>query len=638
MLDRIRNFFMKIKPSKRKVIQLYAALLYNANIKGFITGKIFTGDSKVTCLPGLNCYSCPGAIGACPLGSIQNALASSKTKLPTYVFGIILLYSIILGRTICGFLCPVGLIQELLYKIKTPKLKKNKITRVLSYFKYVLLFALVIILPLMYALQSKNMPLPAFCKYICPAGTLEGAIFLLSHPNNSDFFGMLGTLFTWKFTLLVIILVASIFIFRFFCRFLCPLGAIYGIFNKLSIIGVKVDKSKCNSCGACISHCKMDVKEVGDHECIQCGECRNVCKLNAISWKTLDKIIKEDNNISNDNQLEDASVKKDRRISKKLFTIVSGSIAFVILVGVIIAVNFKKTSYEINEICDDLNITFVDGTKYDIKEDLNSTLLYFYDNLTIDELETIKSYSNEKLNIILVSTASNKVKINSSSVVVDSQLVDDLEKLNIRFTSDSKSNDLLRTFTNDTIYPYSVFMDFTDKILIKSNSLVSTDDYFAIIAPTVSGKTVGNQVGDICINKDINLVGSDDVFSVIDNKGKVVIINFWYTSCTPCVQELPHFDSLYKKYSDDVVVIAIHEASIYNSNPQAVKDFISSQFEGFSILFGYDDLNSQYYSILGGKQAWPMTIIVDQEGVVSFVRQGSLTHDALEAEIVKLLD
>ena len=181
-------------------------------------------------------------------------------------------------------------------------------------------------------------------------------------------------------------------------------------------------------------------------------------------------------------------------------------------------------------------------------------------------------------------------------------------------------------------------MDFTDKILIKSNSLVSTDDYFAIIAPTVSGKTVGNQVGDICINKDINLVGSDDVFSVIDNKGKVVIINFWYTSCTPCVQELPHFDSLYKKYSDDVVVIAIHEASIYNSNPQAVKDFINSQFEGFSILFGYDDLNSQYYSILGGKQAWPMTIIVDQEGVVSFVRQGSLTHDALEAEIVKLLD
>ena len=91
MLKKIKNFFIRITPSKRKIIQLYAALLYNANIKGYLTGKIFTGNSKVTCLPGLNCYSCPGAVGACPLGSIQNALAASKTKLPTYVLGIILL-------------------------------------------------------------------------------------------------------------------------------------------------------------------------------------------------------------------------------------------------------------------------------------------------------------------------------------------------------------------------------------------------------------------------------------------------------------------------------------------------------------------------------------------------------------------
>ena len=124
-MSKIKEFFSKIKPSKRKIIQLYAALLYNAHMKGFITGEIYTGDAKSICLPGLNCYACPGAVGACPLGSIQNALAESKTKLPTYVFGIILLYCIILGRTICGFLCPVGLLQELLYKIKTPKVRKN---------------------------------------------------------------------------------------------------------------------------------------------------------------------------------------------------------------------------------------------------------------------------------------------------------------------------------------------------------------------------------------------------------------------------------------------------------------------------------------------------------------------------------
>ena len=633
MFKKIKNFFIKIKPSKRKVIQLYAALLYNANIKGFVTGKIFTGVSKALCLPGLNCYSCPGAVGACPLGSIQNALAASKTKLPTYILGIILLYSIILGRTICGFLCPVGLIQELLYKIKTPKLQKSKVTRVLSYFKYVLLFALVIIIPLMYALQDKNMPLPAFCKFICPAGTFEGAIFLLSNPNNTDFFGMLGSLFTWKFVLLIIILVASVFIFRFFCRFLCPLGAIYGLFNKLSIIGVKVDKSKCNSCGACISHCKMDVKEVGDHECIQCGECRSVCKLNAISWKTLDKIIKEDNidetvSLNNDEVADEVITesKKDRRISKKLFTRIAGVVATVLLITAIGVVNFQKEPFEINEVCEKLKVSLVDGTEYNISTDNNSTLIYFYEFLSQEELDVIKTYSNDNLNILLISK-------NSSL-----EQTDELTNLNIKFANVKRINRLLSSFTNDKEYPYSVFMDQNDKILIKNKGLITTNDYFAIVAPSVSGKTVGNKVGDICINKDINLVGSDEKFSVIDNKGKIVIINFWYTSCTPCVQELPHFDALYKKYSDSIEVIAIHEASIYNTNPQAVKDFIDSQFEGFTIKFGYDDLESQYYAMLGGKQAWPMTIIVDQDGFVSFVRQGSLTSEALEAEITKLLD
>ena len=295
MLSKIKNFFIKIKPSKRKVIQLYAALLFNANIKGYLTGTIFEGISKSACVPGLNCYSCPGAIGACPLGSLQNALAASKTKLPTYILGIILLYSIILGRTICGWLCPMGLIQELFYKIKSPKLRKSKITRALSYFKYVLLVVLVVILPLVYAFQHTSLPLPAFCKYVCPAGTLEGAIGLLSHPANSDFFGMLGPLFTWKFLLLVLFITGSVFIYRFFCRFFCPLGAIYGFFNKLSIIGLEVDMSKCNHCNACITNCKMDVKEVGDHECIQCGECKKVCHCNAIDWKKIKKELKNEN-------------------------------------------------------------------------------------------------------------------------------------------------------------------------------------------------------------------------------------------------------------------------------------------------------------------------------------------------------
>ena len=114
------------KPAARRLSQLYAALLYNANVKGFIEGRIFTGGTKAVCVPGLNCYSCPGAVGACPLGALQNALNASGHTAPWYMLGILMLYGLIFGRTICGWLCPAGLIQELLHKIPTPKIRKNK--------------------------------------------------------------------------------------------------------------------------------------------------------------------------------------------------------------------------------------------------------------------------------------------------------------------------------------------------------------------------------------------------------------------------------------------------------------------------------------------------------------------------------
>ena len=272
------------RPTTRRLAQLYSALLYNAHLKGFITGEIYTGKAKYACVPGFNCYSCPGATGACPLGSLQNAMASPGHKAGWYIWGILLLFGITLGRTICGWFCPLGMLQELLHKIPTPKIKKSNFTRILSYLKYVFLAVMVLAIPMWYGFKH-DMPYPAFCKYICPAGTEEGAISLLSNPKNTGFFAMLGEFFTRKFVILMLIILACVFVYRSFCRFICPLGAIYGLFNRFSIVGVKVDTSKCNNCGACVRTCKMDVKHVCDHECISCGQCINVCPKKAISFK-----------------------------------------------------------------------------------------------------------------------------------------------------------------------------------------------------------------------------------------------------------------------------------------------------------------------------------------------------------------
>ena len=271
------------KPLTRRLIQVYTALLYNAYIKGFAEGEIYTGVLKNACVPGLNCYSCPGAISACPLGSLQNAISASADRPAFYVIGIILLFGMFLGRVICGFLCPFGLIQELLHKIPVKKLKKNKITQKLTFIKYVILSVFVVVIPLFFGLRKQ--PLPAFCKYICPAGTLEGALMLMIHPDNADLRELTGGLFYWKLAVLIAMVISCVFIFRAFCRFICPLGAIYSLFSKIALLGVRVDMNKCNNCGACVKTCQMDIKRVGDRECIQCGECIDVCPEKAITFK-----------------------------------------------------------------------------------------------------------------------------------------------------------------------------------------------------------------------------------------------------------------------------------------------------------------------------------------------------------------
>ena len=283
-MGKIMEWWKNHRPTTRRLAQVYAALLYNANLKGFIEGEIYDGAAKAVCVPGFNCYSCPGAIGACPLGSLQAALNASGHRAPWYMMGILMLFGIMLGRTICGWFCPLGLIQELLHKIPTPKIRKSRFTRALSYLKYIILAVFVIAIPVWYGVKH-DLAMPGFCKYICPAGTFEGAVGLLANEANKDLFGQLGMLFTRKFVIMTVIGLACIFCYRSFCRFVCPLGAIYGLFNKFAVVGVKVDTARCNGCGACVCNCGMDIRHVSDHECISCGKCISSCAQGAISMK-----------------------------------------------------------------------------------------------------------------------------------------------------------------------------------------------------------------------------------------------------------------------------------------------------------------------------------------------------------------
>lgn len=265
----------------RKLIQLATALIYNINLGGFFTGSIYRGSLKSVCVPGLNCYSCPGAIGSCPLGALQMSFAALRNGFMYYVVGLLLLFGAFLGRLICGFLCPFGLIQELLHKIPFYKVKRK--FKYLKYLKYIILAVFVILIPIIYVFSSGYAE-PAFCKYICPAGTLEAGIPLTS--ANPRLLENTGFLFALKIGLLIITLIASLLIFRPFCKFICPLGAIYSLFNKIALYRYTLDKGSCTGCNSCTKACKMDIDDVKNNvnspECIRCGMCKKNCPTGAI--------------------------------------------------------------------------------------------------------------------------------------------------------------------------------------------------------------------------------------------------------------------------------------------------------------------------------------------------------------------
>ena len=509
------------RPRTRRLVQLYAALLYNANLKGFIDGHIYSGNLKAVCVPGFNCYSCPGAVAGCPLGSLQNALNAAGHTAPWYILGILALFGVILGRTVCGWICPLGLIQELLHRIPTRKIRKSHITRKLSYLKYGFLAVFVVAVPLIWGV-GKGLILPGFCKYICPAGTLEGAVGLLQNPANATSFYQLGALFTSKWVIMVVIGLACVFCYRTFCRFICPLGAIYGFFNRFALTGVKVDPARCNGCGLCVMNCGMDVKHVGDHECISCGKCVGTCAQGAVSLKC-GKIT-----LLGPETGKNADPEPEIRKRKKAGRAAWG-IAVAVLVFAVAWFNFIEPAAE---------------------------------------------------------------QAGVPSPAVSEQPAENGDAAGTEAPAEAE------TAAPDT--------------------------------ETGADIPVGSDVGNLLPDFTTDLL-SGETFRLSDFRGRVVIINFWGTTCAPCVEELPYYEQLKVSYPD-VEILAIHN----RAGAKKAEDFLADK--GWDHLdFALDSKEKGLLPLLNAADAMPQTIILDRQGVVTYNAQALLTYEKLEALYLQAL-
>jgi ferredoxin-type protein NapH len=278
---------------KRRWFQALGAAAANIWLPSFFKARIYRGPTKGICVPVLNCYSCPSAVGACPIGALQNSLGSAKLNLSLarrqfglYVIGSLAAVGSLVGRIPCGWLCPFGLIQEMVHKIPS---RKFQIPKFLTYIKYIVLLVMVVLLPLL-ILDEFGGGEPWFCKWICPAGTLEAGIPLAILSGGIR--NQLGFLFAWKMVILAGFLVWMVFVMRPFCRTTCPLGAILGLFNKASLFRMNVDEETCTLCGKCQRECPVNLRiyeSPNSPDCIRCLKCEKVCPFGSIGHEFLSR-------------------------------------------------------------------------------------------------------------------------------------------------------------------------------------------------------------------------------------------------------------------------------------------------------------------------------------------------------------
>ena len=261
--------------SKRGFVKILAAVLLTSNLTFFASSTVFLGG---ICLPVIHCNACPLTWFNCPIYTVSEYIQFHS--IPWMALGLMAGFGALVGRLFCGWICPMGLLQDLMYRIPSPKPKWNLSLR---WLKYIFLVAGVGAV----AYWSGKDVLYFFCAY-CPVATMEVTLpGMIAHRD--------WTLDLWRLlrlVVLVLVLALVVFNMRWFCKAMCPVGALMAFTNKFSLFAIRVDPSKCTHCGACDKTCPMSVpvescSRTGravnrNAECIECLECQQACPAGAI--------------------------------------------------------------------------------------------------------------------------------------------------------------------------------------------------------------------------------------------------------------------------------------------------------------------------------------------------------------------
>ncbi len=212
--------------------------------------------------------------GGCPepVGTPFILLMGSKSilKIAIIMLAVPVFLSLIWGRIFCGWICPLGAVQELIYAQKTTWRIPVSADKILKYLKFILL--------LCFGFFSWQTTRNIWSEY-------EPFKVLFNFDGSSV-----------AIAILVLTLLLAVFIERVFCRYICPLGAILSITSRIAPYKITPQTSACKSCGKCtggvcpthaITKAAPESKqlEVDNSECIKCLRCVDECRFKAIYLK-----------------------------------------------------------------------------------------------------------------------------------------------------------------------------------------------------------------------------------------------------------------------------------------------------------------------------------------------------------------
>ena len=627
-MDKRGNTASHVLARFRGFIQAAATLITNIHLPNFAKGGIYQGAGKTVCVPGLNCYSCPAASGACPIGSFQSVVGSSKFNFSYYVTGTLILLGVLLGRFVCGFLCPFGWLQELLHKIPGKKFS-TKTLKPLTYIKYAVLLFAVVLLPVL-VVNDVGMGDPFFCKYICPQGVLEGAIPL--SIMNTGIRSALGKLFTWKLAILIAVAVLSVLFYRPFCKWICPLGAFYALMNKVSLLGIQVDQCKCVSCGKCAKVCLMDVDvtRTPDHaECIRCGKCVGACPVDAISFRY-------GLGVTGDKPRSHAGLRK--QIGTYIsFDINGGTMKLskiaALLMLPVLALTLAACSAPKGDAKDatsgDAQIAELVAQKPSSAEEAAK----LYQQLLQKENEIFASDNALWEKVFL---AANK----DTPMIEDGKNYGDFLLDTIEGAKDQFAADELKTLKAGA----QQVKEIEDKLMALEKEFPgcgSTPGEGESVDASTAGMTNGES-GETKFpsfkGKDLdgNDVNSDELFS----KNKVTVMNFWFTTCKPCVGELGDLEKLNKELAEKGgQVVGVNSFTLDGKKDEVAdaKDVLSKKGVTYkNIWFKSDSEAGKFTSNL---YSFPTTYVIDQNGnIVGEPIMGGINSAEQREALNKLID